>query len=114
MGVDVPELNEDTNKAEMYRSDTSADIASKSQKCHLEDNVHDGKRSHTPSKKHCKKDHHMAPRLCNVPKESTIIPLLLSNAVCAGCGLSTSHAYQCKFCAATIQIFCSIDQEELG
>jgi hypothetical protein len=56
----------------------------------------------------------MAPRLRNVPKESTIIPLLCSNALCAGCGLSTSHAYRCKFCAAAIHIFCSIDPEELG
>lgn len=63
-------MNKDTNK-----------FVSKSQKHRLEDNAHDGKRRHSPSKKHRKKDRHTAPRLHNVPKGSTIIPLLHSNAV---------------------------------
>jgi hypothetical protein len=90
----VAELNDDTNKPESNTSDTSADIAAKNQKRRLEDNQCHGKRSHKHSNKHHKKDRHMVPRLRNQPKESIIIPLPWSNAVCAGCCLLTSYAYQ--------------------
>jgi hypothetical protein len=33
---------------------------------------------------------------------------------CAGCSLSTSDAYRCKFCNTAVHIFCSIEPEELG
>jgi hypothetical protein len=57
---------------------------------------------------------HVAPCLSNLPKESIVIPLLRSNAVCVGCGKSTSHAYHCKFCDAPLHIVCVMDPEEMG
>jgi hypothetical protein len=68
----------------------------------------------SPKRQKREKEHHVAPRLSNQPKESIVIPLHRYNAVCAGCGLLTSYAYCCKFCDAALHIFCSIDPEELG